>query len=45
MKQVDSGVYIGDIEDAGSGERLVGAGITAVVKLTHAEPDAGYPER
>jgi atypical dual specificity phosphatase len=44
MKQVAPGVYIGDIEDAGSGERLVDAGITAVVKLTHAAPDAGYPE-
>jgi protein-tyrosine phosphatase len=44
VKQIDSGVYIGDIEDAGSGERLVDAGITAVVRLTHAAPDAGYPE-
>ena len=44
VKQVAPGVYIGDIEDAGSSERLVDAGITAVVKLTHAAPDAGYPD-
>ncbi len=44
VKQVAPGVYIGDTEDAGSGERLVDAGITVVVKLTHAAPDAGYPE-
>ena len=44
MKQAAPGVYIGGIEDAGSGERLVDAGITAVVKLTHAAPDTGYPE-
>lgn len=44
MEQVGSQLYIGDLEDAGSGETLVEQGITAVVKLTHRSPATPYPD-
>ena len=44
MEQVAPCLYIGGLDDAGDTEALVTHNITAVLKLTHSDPETPYPE-
>lgn len=44
MEQISARLYIGSREDAGEAKGLLSSGITAVLKLTHGDPPAPYPE-
>ena len=44
MDRVGEGLYIADIEQAGTHRLYTDHGITAVVQLTYQPPDEGYPE-
>jgi protein tyrosine phosphatase (PTP) superfamily phosphohydrolase (DUF442 family) len=45
VDEVANGLFVGTVADAGDGPHLRTHGITAIVALTHADPDGGYPER
>lgn len=44
MKQVAPDLYVGSLEDAGTDELLEQHGITAILALTHTEPERQYPD-
>lgn len=43
MDRITPEIYIGALDDAGDRGRLANHGITAVLQLSHASPEAGYP--
>jgi len=44
MDRVAESLFVGTIEDAGTGPLLENHGIETVVSLTHSPPDTGFPE-
>jgi len=44
MDHVAESLFVGTIEDAGTGPLLENHGIELVVSLTHSPPDGGFPE-
>jgi len=44
VDEIASGLFVGTTADAGDGSRLHECGVTAVVSLTHADPQGGYPD-
>ena len=43
MDRVTESLFVGTIEDAGTGPLLENHGIETVVSLTHSPPDTGFP--
>jgi len=44
MDRVAESLFVGTIEDAGTGPLLENNGIETVVSLTHSPPETGFPE-
>jgi atypical dual specificity phosphatase len=44
MDRITEDVYVGDIDDAGNAEWLRDGSPTAVLKLTHGDPETPYPD-
>lgn len=44
MDRIEDGLYVGDVQDAGSPDRLCDHGVTVVLKLAHADPAEPYPQ-
>jgi atypical dual specificity phosphatase len=44
VDEVASGLFVGTAADAGNGPLLRTRGVTAIVSLTHGDPDGGYPD-
>lgn len=44
MDRITDGIYIGDIGDAGNADWLREGSPTAVLKLSHSDPEEPYPE-
>lgn len=43
MDEVASGLFVGTVVDAGNESVLRERGVTAIVSLTHCEPESGFP--
>jgi len=44
VDEVASGLFVGTTVDAGDGPLLRSHGVTAIVSLTHGDPEGGYPD-